>query len=76
MSLWPHPTIEESFAELMKIDEAWRAKQREIDKAIGELKNLHAELSDKAAYTIRIALTQRNIAEQKAEKAAQTEPTP
>lgn len=64
MSLWPHPTVKELFAELLAIDEQWRAKLREVEKVIGELKNLQSDLSQRAADTIQLSLMQRDNAEQ------------
>lgn len=64
MSLWPHPTVKELFAELLAIDEQWRAKLREVEKVVGELKNLQSDLSQRAADTIRLSLMQRDNAEQ------------
>ena len=63
MSLWPHPTVEEAFDELLKLDESYMKKVEALRKAVEELKGLHNDVAQKAADTIRYAIMQRKNAE-------------
>jgi len=61
--LWPKPSVEEAFDRLLKLDEEYAKKFRGIEKAMGELKTLHQELTQAAADTIRFSIMQRKNAE-------------
>lgn len=63
MSLWPHPTLEEAFADLLKQDEQITARIRAAEQALSELKANHAHFSQSAADTVRLSIMQRNNAE-------------
>lgn len=58
--LWSRPTVEQAFAELLALDEQCRQKIRDARKAFAAADAAAIELAEKAAYTVRISIMQRD----------------
>jgi hypothetical protein len=61
-SLWPRPTLERAFAEMLEVDEQCREQMTAASKALSLAALASAELAQRAADTVRLSIMQRDNA--------------